>query len=101
LSFSISMVIWAAVGGRNSLLGACIGAILINLVQATVSETPQFVEAWTVVMGFAFIMAVLFLPRGIAGVCMEMAGRMLVPDTSPRKDAHISSAKLAKTGKAQ
>ena len=39
LSFSISMVVWAAVGGRASILGACIGAILINTLTATVSET--------------------------------------------------------------
>ena len=32
LAFSITMVVWAAVGGRNSLLGACIGAILINTI---------------------------------------------------------------------
>ena len=42
LSFSISMVVWAAVGGRGSLLGACIGAILINTFTATVSETKGF-----------------------------------------------------------
>src|SRR5271170_1194457 len=46
LSFSITMVVWAALGGRSSLLGACIGAILINIVAATVSETETFVEAW-------------------------------------------------------
>ena len=40
LSFSITMVVWAAVGGRSSILGACIGAILINMISATVSETP-------------------------------------------------------------
>ena len=34
LSFSITMVVWAAVGGRASLLGACIGAILINMIAA-------------------------------------------------------------------
>ena len=46
LSFSISMVVWAAVGGRASILGACIGAILINTLTATVSETKGFAEAW-------------------------------------------------------
>ena len=34
LSFSITMVVWAAVGGRGSLLGACIGAIGINIIEA-------------------------------------------------------------------
>jgi ABC-type branched-subunit amino acid transport system permease subunit len=31
ISFSVSMIVWAAVGGRNSLLGACLGAILLNV----------------------------------------------------------------------
>ena len=102
LSFSISMVIWAAVGGRHSLLGACIGAILINLVQATVSETPEFVEAWTVVMGLAFIMAVLFLPRGIAGICMGMAERFFTRDEPPPgNDAHIIGATVSAPGEAR
>jgi len=33
LTFSITMVVWAAVGGRSSILGACIGAIVINMIQ--------------------------------------------------------------------
>ena len=37
LTFSITMVVWAAVGGRASILGACIGAILINVISAKVS----------------------------------------------------------------
>ncbi|MFT4160971.1 urea ABC transporter permease subunit UrtC [Shinella sp.] len=82
LAFSIAMVVWAAVGGRNSLLGACIGAILINMIEATVSETPQLVEAWKVVMGLAFVLAVLFLPRGIAGLVSRL-GDLLVRKPSP------------------
>ena len=67
LTFSISMVIWAAVGGRGSLLGACIGAILINTIEAAVSETEMFVEAWRVIIGLIFVLVVLFMPRGLAG----------------------------------
>lgn len=72
LAFSISMVIWAAVGGRNSLLGACIGAILINTIEASVSETEAFVEAWRVIIGLLFVLAVLFLPRGLAGATNDL-----------------------------
>lgn len=82
LAFSITMVIWAAVGGRSSLLGACIGAVVINMVEATVSETPQLVEAWKVVMGLAFILAVLFMPRGIAGLVSQL-GDLLVRKRAP------------------
>jgi urea transport system permease protein len=71
LSFSITMVVWAAVGGRGSLLGACIGAILINTISATVSETEGFAEAWKAIIGLVFVLVVLFLPRGLAGLAHD------------------------------
>jgi urea transport system permease protein len=71
LSFSITMVVWAAVGGRNSLLGACIGAILINVMEAGMSETQALVESWRAIIGVIFILVVLFLPRGLAGLAND------------------------------
>ena len=71
LTFSITMVVWAAVGGRSSLLGACIGAIMINVIEATVSETKMFVETWQAIIGLLFVLVVLFLPRGLAGFGSE------------------------------
>lgn len=71
LTFSITMVVWAAVGGRASLLGACIGAILINTVSATVSETEAFVEAWKAIIGLIFVFVVLYLPHGLAGLAHD------------------------------
>lgn len=68
LTFSISMVVWAAVGGRASLLGACIGAILINTIEATVSESEMLKEAWKAIIGILFVLVVLFMPRGLAGL---------------------------------
>lgn len=75
LAFSITMVVWAAVGGRASLLGACIGAILINMIEATVSETKMFVEVWKVFIGLVFILSVLYLPRGLAGLASDLVDR--------------------------
>ncbi|QPZ89712.1 urea ABC transporter permease subunit UrtC [Thioclava electrotropha] len=75
IGFSISMVVWAAVGGRNSLLGACIGAILINTVEATVSETEIFKEAWKLIIGGIFVLVVLYLPNGLAGIARDLLGR--------------------------
>ena len=77
LTFSITMVVWAAVGGRSSLLGACIGAILINIIEATVSETKMFVEAWQAIIGLLFVLVVLFLPRGLAGLANDITDRLL------------------------
>jgi urea transport system permease protein len=77
LAFSITMVVWAAVGGRASLLGACVGAILINSIEATVSETEAFVEAWKAIIGLVFVLVVLFLPRGLAGFASDVADAVL------------------------
>ncbi|MFD2173422.1 urea ABC transporter permease subunit UrtC [Rhodobacter lacus] len=71
LSFSVSMVVWAAVGGRGSILGACIGAILINVLEARVSETESLVEAWKLIIGFVFIIVVIYLPKGLSGLAHD------------------------------
>ena len=77
LTFSITMVVWAAVGGRASLIGACIGAILINIIEASVSETEIFVEAWKAIIGLLFVLVVLYLPRGLAGLANDLSDRVL------------------------
>ena len=93
LSFSISMVVWAAVGGRGSLLGACFGALLINTVAASISETESFVEAWKAIIGIGFVLVVLFLPRGLAGLAQDM-GEALAARLGGRKTT-ASAAPLA------
>jgi urea transport system permease protein len=62
---SLSIVIWCAVGGRTSLLGSALGAIVVTGVQGSLSDTPAFLETWTLIMGVLFIVVVLFLPRGL------------------------------------
>jgi urea transport system permease protein len=62
---SLSIVIWCAVGGRSSLLGSALGAIIVTGVQGSLSDTPAFLETWTLIMGALFIVVVLFLPRGL------------------------------------
>ena len=82
LSYSVTMVVWAAVGGRSSLLGACIGAILINMIEAEVSETEALVEAWKAIIGLIFVLVVLFMPRGLGGVAHDVL-RQLVRRLKP------------------
>ncbi|NUB45929.1 urea ABC transporter permease subunit UrtC [Fertoebacter nigrum] len=76
LAFSVSMVVWAAVGGRGSILGACVGAILINTIEAKVSEVEQLVEAWKAIIGLIFVLAVIFLPQGLAGFAHDVMRRI-------------------------
>lgn len=76
LSFSVTMVVWAAVGGRGSILGACIGAILINMVEARVSETEALVEGWKAIIGLLFVITVIYLPRGLSGLAHGAMARL-------------------------
>jgi len=98
LAFSISMVVWAAVGGRASLLGACIGAILINVIEATVSETEAFVEAWKAIIGFIFVMVVLFLPRGLSGVAADLTDAIVRWTRPSKPEVEVQAQAQAQPG---
>lgn len=68
--FSIEIVIWAAVGGRATLIGAIIGAILVNTGRSAFSE--KFPDIWSYFMGALFIIVVLALPNGVAGTAQAI-----------------------------
>ncbi len=63
---SIEMVIFCAVGGRKSLVGAVDGTLLVNFAKTCFSES--FPELWLFVMGGLFIAVVMAFPRGLAGL---------------------------------
>ena len=63
---SIEMVIFAAVGGRLSILGAVYGTVIVNLGKTYFSEA--FPELWLLLLGGLFIVVVMFLPNGLAGL---------------------------------
>lgn len=65
---SLSIIIWCAVGGRASLVGAALGAIVVTGVQGSLSETPAFLDTWMLIMGVLFIVVVLFLPNGLVSI---------------------------------
>jgi branched-chain amino acid transport system permease protein len=62
---SADLVIWAAVGGRASLLGPVIGTLVVGSLTAQLRDTLPF---WEVLMALFFIAIVLVFPRGIAGL---------------------------------
>ena len=65
ISMSIEMVIWVAVGGRGTLIGPIIGAVVVNYLRSLVSEALP--EAWLFVQGGLFIFVVVLMPDGIYG----------------------------------
>ena len=65
IAMSIEMVIWVAVGGRGTLVGPIIGAVLVNYIRSLVSEAIP--EMWLFVQGALFIFVVTLMPDGIYG----------------------------------
>jgi urea transport system permease protein len=66
VGFSIEMVIWVAVGGRGSLIGAIIGTVLVRLAQTFLSES--FPDIWSFFQGALFLIVVTVLPNGLVGL---------------------------------
>jgi urea transport system permease protein len=63
--FSIEAVIWVAVGGRGTLLGPIVGAVLVGWANTYISSA--FPKYWTIALGALFLLVVVFLPRGLVG----------------------------------
>jgi urea transport system permease protein len=86
---SIEMVIYAAVGGRLSILGAVYGTLLVNFAKTSLSES--FPELWLFGLGGLFIAVVLAFPNGLAGIWRD--------HIQSRIDRLISSRKSKSGGK--
>ena len=70
---SIEMAIWAAVGGRGTLVGPVLGAFLVNGAKSWLTVTaPEF---WLYALGALFIAVTLFLPHGVVGLFKRQGGR--------------------------
>lgn len=70
---SIEIVVWVAVGGRGTLIGAALGAVLVNY--AKTYFTGAFPEIWLFALGGLFIATTLFLPKGILGTLQSWTWR--------------------------
>ena len=70
---SIEIVVWTALGGRGTLVGAMIGAVLVNLLYSYL--TGAFPGTWLYFLGVLFIGVVLFFPEGIAGIATRFRKR--------------------------
>lgn len=90
---SVEMVIYAAVGGRLSLIGAVYGAVLVGAAKTLFSE--NFVEYWMYFIGGLFVFVVMFLPHGLAGLLERIRGyRTILP--KPFKSPDIERGGVAK-----
>ncbi|HSX94275.1 MAG TPA: urea ABC transporter permease subunit UrtC [Hydrogenophaga sp.] len=67
---SIEIAIWAAVGGRGTLIGPIVGAFLVNGAKSWLTVT--FPEFWLYVLGGLFIVVTLFMPQGVVGLVKKV-----------------------------
>jgi len=74
---SIEIAVWAAVGGRASLIGPIVGAFLVNLAKSWMTQT--FPEFWLYFLGALFIAVTLFLPQGVVGLLRRLTARKGAP----------------------
>lgn len=88
VTFSITMVIWAGIGGRLSLLGAILGALMIQGGQSYLGD--QFLNTWLLLLGGFFILVVRFLPRGLAGLLEKILG--MAASRQPRQPEPIAAS---------
>jgi urea transport system permease protein len=77
---SIEIVVWVAVGGRGTLYGAVVGAILVSY--AKTRFTSLVPESWIFMLGALFVFVTIFLPRGLAGLLKQRRERDMDGDDS-------------------
>ena len=71
---SIETVIWVAVGGRGTLVGAALGAVVVNWAK-TVFTSGFMAPYWLFALGGLFVVVTLFLPKGILGTAEALWAR--------------------------
>ena len=67
---SIEVVVWVALGGRGTLVGAILGGIIVNLAKSYF--TVNFPEIWLYFLGALFVLVTLFLPNGLLGIIKKI-----------------------------
>jgi urea transport system permease protein len=67
-------VIWVAVGGRGTLVGAVIGALAVNFLKTTFT-TGMLAPFWLFVLGALFILVTVALPKGILGAVYDLTAK--------------------------
>lgn len=63
---SIELVVWVAIGGRATLYGAALGAVVVNYSKSYL--TAAFPEIWLFALGSLFLVVTIFMPKGLVGV---------------------------------
>jgi urea transport system permease protein len=79
---SIETVIWVAVGGRGSLVGAALGAVVVNWAK-TMFTSGFMAPYWLFALGALFVCVTLFMPKGILGTVQGWWEKRRKPEALP------------------
>lgn len=90
---SIEIIVWVAVGGRGTLVGAALGAVLVNYAK-TYFTSGMLAPYWLFMLGGLFVAVTLFLPKGIVGTYYDWREKR-------RRHDDIPAAPLAAPGPAE
>jgi urea transport system permease protein len=90
---SIEVVIWVAVGGRGTLYGAVVGALLVNY--AKTRFTALMPDSWLFMLGALFVVVTIFLPQGLAGALGKLHKRFPGPPAGGGSEATSKTAEAA------
>ena len=78
---SIEVVVWVAVGGRETLFGAALGAVVVNYAKTTL--TAALPEVWLFALGALFVIVTVFMPKGIVGLLGNLKRARNTPEPEP------------------
>ncbi|MFT3974753.1 MAG: urea ABC transporter permease subunit UrtC [Amaricoccus sp.] len=78
---SIEIVIWVALGGRGTLVGAALGALIVAATKSWL--TAALPEAWLFALGALFILVTIFLPKGVVGLIEDLKPGRRTPAAQP------------------
>ncbi|MCL4132180.1 UNVERIFIED_CONTAM: hypothetical protein GTU68_052267 [Idotea baltica] len=87
---SIEVVVWTAVGGRGTIIGPIIGALVVNGGKSWF--TGAFPEYWLFALGGLFILVTLLLPKGIVGTVRDGWAKLRPPKQTPTQDDQAKTA---------
>lgn len=68
---SLEAVVWVALGGRGTLIGPVIGAVSVNSLKSW--ATRAYPDMWLIILGGAFVLVVMFMPKGIVGLPSQLS----------------------------
>jgi urea transport system permease protein len=86
---SLEVVIWVAVGGRGTLIGAIVGAVAVNYGRSIL--TNYFPEAWPFILGGLFVVVVTMFPDGLVGMLRKLTDRKPAPAPGLQADGRTAA----------